>query len=85
MFLGWQPMILLRPQPWSPFATSPVVRLPANLLSVNMILPNCFQSVNISSFIYLLVKIEMKVSASFEVKMGSGSSLKYCFSMSAMS
>ena len=34
---------------------------------------------------YLLEKIVMNVSASFDVKMGSGSSLKYCFSMSAMS
>ena len=34
---------------------------------------------------YLLEKIDMKVSASFEVKIGSGSSLKYCLSMSAMS
>lgn len=34
---------------------------------------------------YLLEKIVMNVSASLDVKMGSGSSLKYCFSMSAMS
>lgn len=38
-----------------------------------------------SSIIYLLEKIVMNVSASLDVKIGSGSSLKYCFNMSAMS
>lgn len=35
--------------------------------------------------LYLLEKIDINVSANFEVKMGSGSSLKYCLSMSAIS
>lgn len=34
---------------------------------------------------YSLEKIDINVSASLDVKIGSGSSLKYCFSMSAIS
>ena len=44
-----------------------------------------FISSSKQTWFYLLEKMAMNVSASFDVKMGSGSSLKYCFSMSAMS